>query len=404
MERRRFIRTGAAGLAGLALARTALARAADAPADSSRALPADSTAAAPGGAEAAPEPTVTIVAGGDTTLGYNLEAHFDRMLAEGAPRAELEARYFSGVRHLLEAADLAVVNLECPFTTRGTRVEKNFNFRARPELVEILRHGSVDVVSCANNHLKDYGHEGVEDTLATLDGAGIARFGAGLSMDAARAPCVVERQGLRVGFVGWYFQTQEDMFEPKVLYATDWTAGVAGCHTDLDCIRAMVRADVEALVPRVDVAIPFFHWGKEGAYFTREYQSELARLCIDLGAKAVLGAHPHRLHGVEVYRGAPVYYSLGNFVYGGIKDPSDPIGGLARFTVGRAGVSAAEVIPVRFTRWPDDPFRPVPLEGAEREEVLAQVAERSRPYADTLPMLRERLGPPAAPEPSPGAR
>ncbi len=399
MKRRTFLRGGAATLAGLALGTSALARraAAQAPADSlATPAPADSA-----GTRAAGGPAITVVAGGDTTLGYNLQAHFDRLLAEGAPRAELEARYFSGVHALLEPADLAVVNLECPFTDRGTRVHKNFNFRARPELVEVLRQGGVDVVSCANNHLKDYGHVGVADTLATLDGAGIAHFGAGPSMDAARVPCIVERNGVRVGFVGWYFQIAEDMFEPKELYATRWTAGVAGCYTDLDCIRAMVREDVARLVAQVDVAIPFFHWGKEGSYAVRDYQVELAHTCVDLGAKAVLGAHPHRFQGVEWYRGAPLYHSLGNFVYGGIKDPSDPFSGLARFTVSRDGVSAAEVIPLRYTRWPDDPFRPVPLEGDERAAALAQIAERSRGFAATLPMLAQLDAAPAAAPPPP---
>ncbi len=400
--RRRDLLRAAAATAALAVARRAGAQAL---ADTLRAR-ADSLSApaGPGGAPAdstgaARPATITVVAGGDTTLGYNLQDHFDRELAAGAARETLEARYFSGVRGLLEPADLAVVNLECPFTARGTKVPKHFNFRARPELVKVLQAGGVDVVSCANNHVEDYGPQGVADTLATLDAAGIARFGAGPAMEIARTPVIVERGGLRVGFVGWYFQIAADMFEPKVLYATHWTAGVAGCYTDLDCIRAMVREDVAALVPRVDVAIPFFHWGKEGAYYVREYQQELAHLCVDLGAKAVLGAHPHRLHGVELYRGAPIYYSLGNFVYGGIKDPSDTLAGLARFTVGRDGVSAAEVIPLRFTRWPDDPFRPVPLEGAERDQALALVAERSRGFAATLPMLAE-LPPPAPAAPA----
>ncbi len=390
------MRASAAALAGLALAREAGAQVAAS--DSARAgVPRDTLAAPAEGAVPAGPPRLTIVAGGDTTLGYNLQDHFDRLLAEGEPRDALEARYFSGVRPLLEQAGLAVVNLECPFTARGTKVPKNFNFRARPELVEILRRGAVDVVSCANNHVKDYGPEGVADTLATLDAAGIARFGAGATLDDARAPCIIERDGVRVGFVGWYFQAAADMFEPKVLYATRWTAGVAGCYTHLDGIRAMVREDVERLVPRVDAVIPFFHWGKEGSYAVREYQQELAHLCVDLGARAVLGAHPHRFQGVEVYRGAPIYYSLGNFVYGGIKDPSDPIAGLARFTVSRDGVSSAEVVPLRFTRWPDDPFRPTVLEGDERELALAHFAELSRPFAATLPMLAEATAAPGGP-------
>jgi poly-gamma-glutamate synthesis protein (capsule biosynthesis protein) len=395
MKRRTFLRGLAAG-AAIALARPVAAGVAaeglpgPAPPDSTAAPP-DPAGAPPDSAAARP-PEIALVAAGDVVLGYNLQDHFDRLLAEGEPRDALLARYFSGVRELFETADLAVVNLECPFTERGTKVEKNFNFRARPELVEILARGSVDVVTCANNHVKDYGPEGIDDTLATLDGAGIAHFGAGRTLAAARAPRIVERGGVRVGFVGWYFQIAEDMFEPKVLYATRWTPGVAGCHVDLDCIRAMVREDVERLVPQVDVAIPFFHWGKEGVYLIREYQVELAHLCVDLGAKAVLGAHPHRFQGVEVYRGAPIVYSLGNFVYGGIKDPRDTLSGVVRLTVSRQGVARAEVVPVRYTRWPDDPFRPVPLEGDEAAAAIAFLSEQSSGFAETLPMLANGVG------------
>src|SRR5204862_7683950 len=110
----------------------------------------------------------TLVAGGDTTLGYNLEAHFDQQLAAGKRKDELWPLYFAGVKPTLDAADLAIVNLECPFTERGVKLQKNFNFRARPELVKVLQSGSVDVATLANNHLNDWGEDGVKDTLRAL--------------------------------------------------------------------------------------------------------------------------------------------------------------------------------------------------------------------------------------------
>lgn len=404
LDRRRFLARAAAALAALAIPRWARAQAAD----TLRSMPAPEAAfdtlrtTLPDSADTRRgEPaSVTLAVAGDTVLGYNLQDHFDAQLAAGRTREELFPLYFAGVRTILDAADLALVNLECPFTERGEKVKKNFNFRARHELVEVLTRGGVDVVTLANNHIRDFGDASVLDTIETLDRAGIAHFGAGRNLKAARKPRIVERNGLRIGFVGHYFQAPPDMFEPREVYATRRRAGPAGCFEDRDCIFEMVKADVEKLVAEVDVAIPYFHWGKEGSYDLRDYQVELAHLCVDLGCKAVLGAHPHRLQGVEIYRGAPIFYSLGNFVYGGIKEPKDRLTAVARMKLSREGMIEADLVPCWFTTWPDAPFQPVVLRDAEREEALRRIAELSRPLPQTLAQLAPYLGDqqPAAPE------
>ena len=386
MDRRRFLIRSLG--AALALAVPRITRSQSRPAAGDSAASADSTARSG-------SPTLRLAVGGDTTLGYNLQDHFDQLLAAGRSHDELWPLYFAGIRSLFDEADVALVNLECPFTERGQKLKKNFNFRARPELVRILQEGSVDVVSMANNHTADWGRDGVKDTLKTLDHAQIAHFGGGLRLSQARRPTVLARNGLRIGFLGYYFQADPDMIEPQDVYATRRRAGVAGCYKDLDCIRAMVREDLESLVPRVDLAVPYFHWGQEGSYDVRDYQIELAHLCVDLGCKAVLGAHPHRLQGIEVYRGAPLFYSLGNFVYGGIKEPKDTLTMIARLNLARGSVSA-DVVPLQFTRWPEAPFQPFVLEGEAREEALARIASYSAGFAETLPQLAPYRGRPVA--------
>ena len=111
---------------------------------------------------------------------------------------------------------------------------------------------------------------------------------------------------------------------------------------------------------------------------------------MDLGCKAVLGAHPHRVQGIEIYRDAPIFYSLGNFVYGGIKEPKDTLTMIARLRISRTGVEA-EAIPVQFTRWPEAPFQPFVLEGAAREEAFGRIASYSSALARTLPQLQPYL-------------
>src|SRR5206468_10065055 len=140
------------------------------------------------------------------------------------------------------------------------------------ELVRILQEGSVSVVSMANNHTNDYGRDGVKDTLKTLDRARIAHFGAGMNLDQARRPAILKRNGIKVGFLGYYFQADPDMLEPEEVYATEARAGVAGCYKDRLCMRDQISEDVERLLSRVDAVIPFFHWGKEGSYEVRDYQ------------------------------------------------------------------------------------------------------------------------------------
>ena len=351
---------------------------------------------------APPEPSgavLRLAAAGDTTLGYNLEAHFDAQLAVGVPIESLLPLYFAGVRPVLAAADLAVVNLECPFTARGTKLQKNFNFRARPERVKILEEGAVGAVSLGNNHLMDYGGEGVVDTVETLNAAGIGHFGAGRNLAEARVPLIVERGGVRLGVLGYYFQADPDMFEPRGIYATPLSAGVAGCYMDLDCIERQLREDIHAAVERVDALIPFFHWGHEGSTEVRPYQVELAHLAVNLGCRAVLGAHPHRLQGVEVHRGAPIFYSLGNFVYGGNKDPKDKLSAIARLTIPKRGPVEADLVPIQITRWPEAPFQPFLLEGDEKSAALTHIADLSRGFGATLPQLAAA----AAPSPAPAA-
>jgi poly-gamma-glutamate capsule biosynthesis protein CapA/YwtB (metallophosphatase superfamily) len=378
MRRREFlIRAG--GLAAGAL----LARAAGAE-------PAAPDSLAPRAAEKQREHdhVVSLAVAGDTTLGYNLQTHVDEMLEGGVLREYVWPVYPHGIRDVLGAADLALVNLECPFTERGDKLTKNFNFRARPELVKILQNASVDVVTLANNHLMDYGPDGLTDTIKTLDAAGIAWFGAGEREKSARKPLVMKRNGVKIGFIGYYFQAPPDMLEPEAVYARPHRPGVAGCFEDLECMRKLVHEDVHKLAHKVDAAIPYFHWGKEGSYEVRDYQIELAHQCVDLGARAVLGAHPHRLQGVEVYQGAPILYSLGNFMFGGNKDPDDKLSMIARLEIGRKGDVACELVPIQVTAWPDAPFQPCVLEGEARSLALARIAELSRPFASTLPQLQ----------------
>jgi hypothetical protein len=345
--------------------------------------------------EPPPARPVTLLVGGDVTVGHHYQTYFDEQVGKGRSREEMFAHGFKEVKEVAESADLFLVNLECPFTEGGEKLPKNFNFRARPEFVNTLLAGSVDVVSLANNHLMDYGPQGLVDTLMTLEQARIPYFGAGRNMAEARRPAFLTVGGVRFAFIGYFFLGNRNI-EPPQVYATDTTPGVAGHFSDVDVMERMLREDIIAAKAKADVVLPFFHWGRESTYDPQPYQVRLTRAAIDAGAAGVLGSHPHVLQAMELHQGAPAVYSLGNFVFGGHWNPRDKRSALfkARFSPG--GYLSSEIIPLRTDRYPEFPFQPTVVTGAEAEDVLRLLAKSSARLPRMLPELEpyRSSGPP----------
>ncbi|RKH01690.1 CapA family protein, partial [Corallococcus sp. CA053C] len=340
------------------------------------------TAQAPGPsaeppATLAPGRPVTLVVGGDVTVGHHYQTYFDEQVGKGRSRDEMFAYGFREVKPFATSGDLFVVNLECPYTDSEEKLPKNFNFRARPELVNVLTAGGVGVVSLANNHMMDYGAQGLLDTLTTLEAARIPFFGAGRNLAEARRPAIVTAGGLRIAFLGYFFLGTRNI-EPPQVYATETTPGVAGHFSDVEEMERMLREDITAAKAQADLVLPFFHWGIEGNTTPEPYQVRLAHAAIDAGAAGVLGSHPHVLQSMELYRGAPVLYSLGNFVFGGNWNPRDKRSVLWRARFSTAGYLSSDVLPLRTDRYPEFPVQPVPVTGAEAEGVMTLLRTASQ--------------------------
>lgn len=204
----------------------------------------------------------------------------------------------------LREADISMVNLEAPFTQQNQILPgKKFNFKAPIENVQVLQNGGIDIVNLANNHAMDYQGAGLSDTLATLEKAGIQSVGAGTDLTKARRPIVMEVKGQKVAYLGYY--------DADLHAATATTPGTNPRHND------RVAADIKALRGQVDWIVVNYHWGEELAKYPGDWQIDLARFTIDQGADLVVGHHPHVLQGAEVYKGRPIVYSLGNFIFGG---------------------------------------------------------------------------------------
>ena len=249
----------------------------------------------------------------------------------------------------LRDADFAIANLECPIAESGTALgNKIFAFRAHPRAVDVLR-GRFAAVSLANNHSGDFGKAAFVETMARLDAAGIPYFGGGRDLASAHRPLWLERQGLRIALLGY------NEYKPRSFEAgPDWP-GVAWSE-DSQVIGA-IRA---ARAAGADLVIPFMHWGWEGEPHPDARQRTLARAMIDAGAAAVVGGHPHVTQGAEYYRGRPIIYSLGNFVFDGFDKPSEKRGWLLRLSLDRDGVLAWETRAAQI----DAAGTPYPLSGA----------------------------------------
>ena len=207
------------------------------------------------------------------------------------------------VRELLVGADLTIANFENPAPDDFRLHSSGTVFSADPSLIRGLVDAGLDYVSLGNNHIRDAGANGILETIENLDEHGIAHSGAGANLAAARAPAILEAGGQTVAILGY------DTIAGGYFAGPD-RAGSA------PLTAANVTADVAAArAAGADLVIVFPHWGTEYDPTPFAGQRNLAQAAIDAGADMVIGNHAHWAAGLEVYRGKPIWYALGNFVF-----------------------------------------------------------------------------------------
>ncbi|MDE7434385.1 MAG: CapA family protein [Lachnospiraceae bacterium] len=243
----------------------------------------------------------------ETTLLFTGDVLFANSFANCYNRGGIEAVVSQDMLNAMTQADITMVNEEFPFSSRGTKMEdKQYTFRADPSYVKALTEMGVDIVSLANNHILDYGKEALSDTFATLDAEGILYAGAGDSLERAKEVQLIEKNGKTFGFLA----------ASRVIPVVDWNIenGAPGVLATYDETR-LVEA-IEEARDQCDVLVVFVHWGVEHQSMPEAYQRSLAQSYVDAGADLVIGAHTHCLQGIEFINGKPVFYSLGNFIFG----------------------------------------------------------------------------------------
>lgn len=234
----------------------------------------------------------------------------------------------------LNRSDIRVGNLECLVARGGRKTAgKPYTFRAHPRVLPVLKR-HFDVVGLANNHSGDFGPQAFAEMLGRLESSQIGYFGGGRNLAQAHRPLIVERQGIRIALLGY------NEFFPRAFEADVDKPGVAWSE-DEQVVRDIAWArDVE----HADVVIPVMHWGWEHQPLASERQRALARRMIDAGADAVVGGHPHVVQDTEIYRGKPIVYSLGNFVFDGFTDRDNNTGWLLRLLLDRQGATGLRIV------------------------------------------------------------
>ena len=316
------------------------------------AVPVEETETAPEETQAKlPVRTVTLSFVGDCTIGT--DKNFNQSTSFNAYYEKNGGDYFlSAVKDIFEADDLTVVNMEGTFTTSNDRQDKKYAFKGDPSYVDVFTSSSVEAANLANNHSKDYGKQSYEDTVKTLEDAGIISFG----YDQVK---VTEAAGVKIGLTGVY----------------ELAKGIE-CSED-------VKTNIAALKDMgAEVIVCVFHWGTERESTADSVQRELAHLAIDEGADIVVGHHPHVLQGMETYKDKTIAYSLGNFCFGGNKNPSDKDTVILQetFTVDNGtNTSDTNLIPCSLSSSTDkNDYKPRVLKGEEGQRVLDKIEARSR--------------------------
>lgn len=306
-----------------------------------------------------PEPvTVTLSFAGDCTLG--MDRSFTYSTSFNAMYEEKGAEYFlENVREIFAADDLTVVNFEGTLTDSDDRANKSWAFKGDRDYIRVLSSSSVEVANIANNHIQDYGDTGLSDTIDCLTGAGIEHFG-------FEDTCIIEVNGIKVGFTGLY-TVYEDPAHLEQLKENIETLQNAGAQ----------------------LIIANFHWGLELDYYPEADQVELAHAAIDAGAHLVIGHHPHVLQGVEVYKGRCIAYSLGNFCFGGNAIPPDYDCMIFQQTFTLYGDTVetdinAQVIPCMVSSTTAyNNYCPTPAEGTVKERILEKLRGLSEDLGET---------------------
>ncbi len=239
---------------------------------------------------------------------------------------------------VFQSSDLVVANLECPATKIKQPAYKLFIFRAEPEWLPALKAHGITHLNLANNHSVDQGRRGLADTKKNIEEAGMIPVGAGDNMQEASRPVLLASAPRRV-----YLLTSLQMPLENFSYLPEKTSV---SHEDFDSLLVKVH-QLKDEDPHCYVIVSL-HWGGEHTLQPVPQQCQQAHQLVDAGADALICHHTHTLQTIEQYKGRPIYYSIGNFIF----DQQKPINTKAcmvKVTITKES-SHVETIPIEIRK------------------------------------------------------
>lgn len=213
----------------------------------------------------------------------------------------VEKDSFRYVKNLIDSSDISSGNLEYAITENNFGADKKIKLKSSCDNSEQLE--IFDTMSLANNHIMDYGENGLNDTINCLDKLLIGHTGAGSNISEASELEIINVNNLSIGFLAY------TSISPEFAYATKNRPGVAGLG------EKNIFDNIKDSRSKVDFLVVITHWGIEYSLEQNEYQTKTGHKLIDAGADLVIGSHPHVMEPYEIYKGKYIFYSLGNFVF-----------------------------------------------------------------------------------------
>ena len=231
------------------------------------------------------------------------------LLLDRGVRQQIERKgsrsLFEHVSPVFELYDAVVVNLECPVTEKVSPLHKKYIFKADPEWVQALSDAGISHATMANNHTNDQGRDAMDETFQYLGKHHIRGIGYGINQNEACSPTLIRKHGMSVA-----------IFNSVTIPLENWvylSASPGICQAKPHEMIARIKAYKEDHPAHFIVVV--LHWGVEFAEHPTDEQRYQARSIVDSGADAVIGHHPHVVQDLERYKGKPILYSLGNFVF-----------------------------------------------------------------------------------------
>ena len=330
---------------------------------------------------------MTVTCAGDFTIGKDMN-HGDLFTPELEKHDGDINFVMQNVRDIFLKDDLTLINFEGTLTDSTfkpkNKTKDDFIFSISPSYVSVLPDNGVEAVSLDNNHVRDHGEEGLEDTKQALREAGV-EFSTPLETGVWSYRGIIQVAMLSYNCIDRY---GEGFKSNK--FKSEYTEAFLQHDTFEEAVCDEIRAAKE-IYP---VVIVSFHWGNEKFYAPTKNQIRMGHMAAEAGADLIVGHHSHRIQPIEFYNGTLICYSLANFCFAGHSNPSDKSSYIlqARFRVKEDGTAAYKdfrIIPIRISSTKErNNFMPTPFpDGAELDTVLNTMTDRLNtadlPYAIT---------------------